>query len=190
MQPIPLPSHGITTPRSGVQRGKMWAVRRPLVSRTIRSAPVATAHPYPLPSHTETHDVPDSSLITSVNPVAVQPGLNVDEDIERHIVYNGGGLWRCTSCNNKTERRRNRIRDHVADCLGHEIYRCTGKCGKATWCVALSVGRTRKLLDANYNVAVKSNAERVRTFTTTRILSTDNAHSGTCDLILGAFAGQ
>jgi len=134
MQPSShIPPHGNTTARIGTQRATTGTVRRS-GSRTIRNTPIATSQPY-LPSHTETHDVPDSSLITSVNLVAVQSGLNVKADIERHIGYNNGGRWFCTRCNEKSDKRKHRIWDHVANCLGYEIYRCTGECGKATWCV-------------------------------------------------------
>ena len=133
-----LPSHGRTTVRSGTQRSGLWSVR-PLGSRTIQNTPVATSHPYHLPSHTEIHTVPDPSPITSVDPVAVQPSLTVQEDIEQHIgQINDGGRWFCTNCN-KSDKRKNRIRDHVAACLGYEFYRCTGECGKATWCVPFSL---------------------------------------------------
>lgn len=76
----------------------------------------------------------------NVNLVAVPPRLSVEQNIERHIGYHEGGLWVCTCCNKKSDKRRTRIRDHVAACLGYEIYRCTGECGKATWYVTLSVG--------------------------------------------------
>lgn len=135
----PLPSHGMATARSGRQRLKPWSVRRP-EGRTIQNTPVAASHPYQRPLHTEIQDVPDPCLIPSVQPVAIQPSLTVDEDIERHIGHHDGGGWFCTRCNEKSDKRRNRIRDHVAACLGYEIYPCTGGCGNATWCVALSVG--------------------------------------------------
>jgi len=140
MQPIPhLPSHGMTTARSGRQRLTSWGVRH-REPRTTRNTPVSTGHPYHLPSHTETQAVLDSCLIPSIQPVAVQPGLTVDEDIERHIGHDGGGLWFCTRCNEKSDKRRTRIWDHIAACLGYDIYPCTGGCGNATWCVALSNG--------------------------------------------------
>ena len=102
---------------------------------------MATSHPYHLPSRTEPHDVPNPPLITSTNPVATQPILNEEADIERHIGQNSDeGRWFCTHCNKKSDKRRNRIWDHVAACLGYEMYRCTGECGKVTWCVVLSVG--------------------------------------------------
>lgn len=151
MQPIPpLPSHGIAPARSsGRQRLTSWLVRRP-EGRTIGNTPVAASHPYQRPLRTEIQDVLDPCLIPSVQPVAVQPvavqpvavqpSLTVDEDIERHIGHNDAGRWFCTRCNEKSDKRRNRIRDHVAACLGYEMYPCTGGCGDATWCVALSVG--------------------------------------------------
>jgi hypothetical protein len=133
MQPIPhLPSHGTTTTCSGTQYPTWWT----LGSRTTHNTPVATSHPYRIPSHTEIHGVPDSCLLPSVQQVAVQRGLDADEDIERHIGYTDAGRWFCTRCNEKSDKRRNRIRDHVAACLGFEIYPCTGECGNATWCVA------------------------------------------------------
>ena len=167
MQPVPpLPSHGMTTARSGRQRPSLWGVRH-REPRTTRNTPVPTSHPYHLPAHTETHDVLDSHLIPSVQPIVVQPGLTVDEDIEQHIGHGDGGRWLCTHCNEKSNKRRSRIRDHVAACLGYDIYPCTGGCGNTTWCVALSVDWTREILGANYNVAVKSNVKRVRIFVST-----------------------
>jgi hypothetical protein len=131
-----LPSHGRTAARSSTRRSKVWAIRPP-GSRTTHHTPVATGHPYHLPSHAEIHDVPDPSLITSTNPIAaLQPPSNMEAVIDQHIGQSSDGdLWSCTHCNKKSGKRRNRIWDHVAACLGYEIYRCTGGCGNDTWCV-------------------------------------------------------
>jgi len=137
MQPIPhLPSQGMTTTRSGTQRPK-W---RTVGSRTTRNTPVATGRPYHLPPYTGVRGVPDSGPAPSAQPVAIQTSLNADEDIERHMAYDDGGRWFCTRCNEKSDKRKNRIRDHVAACLGFEMYPCTGGCGTITWCVALTIG--------------------------------------------------
>ena len=136
-----LPSHGtITAHRSAGARGsKAFSIRRP--GSRICITPMATSHPYHLPSRPEVRGVPNPSLTTSIDPVTTQPVLNEEEDIERHIgLSNDEGRWFCTHCNEKSDKRRNRIWDHVAACLGYEIYCCTGECGKATWCVVLSVG--------------------------------------------------
>ena len=142
------------------------------------------------PLHTEIRDVPDRYLIPSVQPIAVGLALNANEDIERHIGYNDKIRWFCIRCNEKSGNSRSRIRDHVAACLGYDIYPCTGECGNPTWCVALSVDWASEILDANYHVTVGSNAKRVRIFVSTSTLSAEYAHSGTSDFTLGAFADQ
>ena len=179
----------MTPTRSGTQRPRLWTIHGSR-SRTISNAPVATGHPYYRPPHTEIRDVPDFYPEPSVQPVAVEPALNADEDIERHIGFNDQIRWFCIRCNEKSGNRRNRIRDHVAVCLGYDIYPCTGGCGNPTWCVALFVDWASEILDANYNVAVRSNAKRVRIFVSTSTLSAEYAHSGTSDFTLGAFADQ
>ena len=185
----PVPSRGMTTDRCGIQRRRLRTIRdsRP---RTTSNTPIATGHPHHHPPHAEIRDVPDSYLLPSVQPVAVEPALNVDEDIERHIGYDDEIRWFCIRCNEKSGNRKNRIRDHVAACLGYAIYPCTGGCGNPTWCVALSVDWASEILDTNYNVAVRSNAKRVRIFVSTSTLSAEYAHSGTSDFTLGAFADQ
>jgi len=169
-----------TAPRS-TRHLTAWTIRR-----VTRNTPVVTSHPYDRLSHAELQGASRPSLITSVNPIAVQPIPNVEEDIERYISHNiDDGRWFCTHCNKKSDRRRNRIRDHVAACLGYEIYRCTGKCGNAMWYVTLFVGRIRSTLEANISVAAKSNAKRVRIFVSTKSVSIENARSGTSNVLLG-----
>jgi len=54
--------------------------------------------------------------------------------IETYMRYEAGAArWLCLNCNERSNSRKNRMRDHVAQCLGHKLYLCGGGCGVDSW---------------------------------------------------------
>lgn len=58
----------------------------------------------------------------------------MDDEIETYMHYDDrAARWLCLKCNKRGNSRRNRMRDHVAQCLGYKLYLCGGSCGVNSW---------------------------------------------------------
>ena len=103
--------------------------------------------PYPAPPCS--FDIPAPSALSLPDGSApLWYSTESTDEIATYMRYEeGASRWLCLKCN-KSNPRRNRLRDHVAKCLGYKLYLCGGRCGVGSWYGPLlfdPCGRVREL---------------------------------------------
>lgn len=88
----------------------------------------------------------------------------MEGSIETFMRYEAGvARWYCLECNNYSNSRKKRIRDHVAHCLGYKLYSCDGSCEVDNWYEPLlfdPIGRFRPAAKDRFVAASSSEPNR------------------------------
>ena len=99
------------------------------------------------------------------------------------LYENQAARWQCLKCNNRSNSRRNRMRDHVAQCLGYKLYPCGGSCGMDNWYEPL-FDPMWQISSAKDHVVAIWNSKPNRTFTIIEIPNGGHVRNGTPSVFL------
>jgi len=104
---------------------------RPSQHRINSTNSISSTHPAEQSTIPGMGTLPDQS-----NSQSGHSARTLEDPLEGYMHHGseaGVAKWFCLKCNKRSNTRRNRMRDHVAQCLGHNLYLCGGSCGVSNW---------------------------------------------------------